>query len=239
MGLLIIKVLLAHFIGDFVLQPSSWVEDKKAKKLKSGYLYAHVILHAFLLAIFLSFDIEYLAIIGYITLSHLIIDGIKVCYENEKNKTWLFFIDQILHIAFILIVLDLSQKFEVKIQEILNLKWLSLILCLVVITKVSSVLIGTILSRWDIDREYSKKSLKSAGLFIGYIERVLIFTFVVFDIWSAIGFLIAAKSVFRFGDLSKPENRKVSEYFLIGTLLSFILAILAAVLFRYINPIST
>jgi len=37
--------------------------------------------------------------------------------------------------------------------------------------------------------------------------------------------LIAAKSVFRFGDLSRAKDRKLTEYILIGTFLSFGLAI--------------
>jgi hypothetical protein len=40
-----------------------------------------------------------------------------------------------------------------------------------------------------------------------------------------IGFLLAAKSVFRFGDLTRAKNRKLTEYILIGTLLSFLIAI--------------
>lgn len=30
---LILKLLIAHIIGDFVLQPNSWVEEKKIKIL--------------------------------------------------------------------------------------------------------------------------------------------------------------------------------------------------------------
>lgn len=38
--------------------------------------------------------------------------------------------------------------------------------------------------------------------------------------------LLAAKSVFRFGELSKPQDIKTTEYVLIGTLASFTVAIL-------------
>lgn len=38
---------------------------------------------------------------------------------------------------------------------------------------------------------------------------------------EAVGFLLAAKSVFRFGDLRDDQDRKRTEYVLIGTLLSF------------------
>ena len=38
--------------------------------------------------------------------------------------------------------------------------------------------------------------------------------------------LLAAKSVFRFGELSKAQDIKTTEYVLIGTLASFTVAIL-------------
>ncbi|MGB1309494.1 MAG: DUF3307 domain-containing protein, partial [Oceanihabitans sp.] len=40
--ILLIKLLLAHIIGDFFLQPEKWVIDKEAKKLKSFKLYLHI-----------------------------------------------------------------------------------------------------------------------------------------------------------------------------------------------------
>jgi hypothetical protein len=43
--------------------------------------------------------------------------------------------------------------------------------------------------------------------------------------WEGIGFLIAAKSIFRFGDIKESEGLKLTEYFMIGTLLSFGMAI--------------
>ena len=45
-------------------------------------------------------------------------------------------------------------------------------------------------------------------------------TFVLLNQFSAIGFLIAAKSIFRFGDLTKHQDRKLTEYVLLGTFTS-------------------
>lgn len=67
----------------------------------------------------------------------------------------------------------------------------------------------------------SEASLQSAGKYIGILERIFVFTFVVTDNWEGIGFLLAAKSVFRFGDLKESKERELTEYILIGTLLSF------------------
>jgi len=36
MDIILIKLVIAHLIGDFFLQPASWVKDKETKKLKSG-----------------------------------------------------------------------------------------------------------------------------------------------------------------------------------------------------------
>jgi hypothetical protein len=49
--------------------------------------------------------------------------------------------------------------------------------------------------------------------------------------------LIAAKSVFRFGDLKESKDRKLTEYILIGTLLSFAMAIITALACIYLIKI--
>ena len=53
----------------------------------------------------------------------------------------------------------------------------------------------------------------------------LAYSFILGGHLEAIGFLVAAKSVFRFGEIKDPQNREEAEYILIGTLLSFVIAI--------------
>jgi hypothetical protein len=60
---------------------------------------------------------------------------------------------------------------------------------------------------------------------IGQWERALIFIFVFIGQPGAVGFLVAAKSIFRFGELSDRRNRMEAEYITIGTLMSFGMAI--------------
>jgi hypothetical protein len=67
--------------------------------------------------------------------------------------------------------------------------------------------------------------LKKAGTLIGYLERALILTFVLLDQWGAIGFLLTAKSILRFNDIKGDEQRSLSEYVLLGTLVSFAVSI--------------
>ena len=87
------------------------------------------------------------------------------------------------------------------------------------------------MSKWSESlNSSSDASLSNAGKYIGILERLLIFTFVVSGHWEAIGFLIAAKSVFRFGDLKESKERKLTEYILIGTLLSFGIALVTGII---------
>jgi len=74
--------------------------------------------------------------------------------------------------------------------------------------------------------------LQSGGRTIGYAERLLIYVFVLADAPSAIGFLVTAKSIFRFGDITGKEQRKLAEYIIIGTLVSFAYAVTMAYLIR-------
>lgn len=71
----------------------------------------------------------------------------------------------------------------------------------------------------------------NAGRFIGILERILIFFFVLVSQYTAIAFIIAAKGFTRFKDL---DQREFAEYVLIGTLLSASAALLAALLVKTI-----
>ncbi len=62
----------------------------------------------------------------------------------------------------------------------------------------------------------------AAGKYIGILERILILTLTVTGNISAISVVFAAKSIARFSELSKKQ---FAEYYLVGTLLSFLLAL--------------
>jgi len=62
--------------------------------------------------------------------------------------------------------------------------------------------------------------LPAGGQWIGRLERVLTFGFVLTGQWVAIGFLMTAKSILRLPEVSNPNNRAAAEYVIVGTLLS-------------------
>lgn len=98
------------------------------------------------------------------------------------------------------------------------------------LTKPTSIIIRNIISIWTPEKKAKDNSLENAGNYIGILERLFIFCFVLTHHFEAIGFLLAAKSIFRFGDLKAAKDRKLTEYVLIGTLLSFGIALLIGLL---------
>lgn len=229
-----IKLILASLAGDFLLQPSAWVTDKQVKKGKSLRLYLHIAVHALALLIVLQFNMHYWAGILIILVSHYIIDMVKSALTDRLNERLLFFADQLLHLAIIGCVVYIYFPYRIDLEWLYSAVLLLQVTTFLFVTVVSSVLMKKIISRWDLGSIKEKDSLANAGAFIGMLERTFILGFIVMDYWEGIGFLLAAKSVFRFGDLSKGNDRKLTEYILIGTLLSFGLAIASAVAYQHL-----
>ncbi|TLP81227.1 DUF3307 domain-containing protein [Maribacter sp. ACAM166] len=228
--LIFIKLILAHLIGDFILQPSKWVLHKQSNKITSRYLYLHVLLHL-LLYLLLLWDLSLWKIAVAISVGHFCIDLLKLYADSIfKNKSIPFFIDQGLHIVLIYCCVFYTDLYEYTLALFQNLDWY-LITAVVFVTYPAAIIMGKILERMSSQIETDHKSLPNAGKYIGIIERLFVLIFIVIGRWEVIGLLIAAKSVFRFNDLKERNNRKLTEYILIGTLVSFGLAILAGLLY--------
>ncbi|MFT7297950.1 MAG: hypothetical protein ACI81S_000590 [Sphingobacteriales bacterium] len=226
MLLFILKLVLSHVLGDFIFQPLKWVKDKEKKKHKSVYLYLHITIHAIILLLFLPLKLEYIGAILLITVTHFIIDLLKLNLSNSKNSKLLFVVDQFLHLIVLAAVAHYFFRFSINITADQTKTILLAALALTLTTAVSGIIMKVALGGWEISEDKNHDSLKNAGLYIGMLERLFIFLFIILHQWQAIGFLIAAKSIFRFSDLSRAKDRKLTEYVLIGTLLSYGLAIL-------------
>ena len=228
-----LKFLLAHFLGDFLFQTDKLVKDKEQKKIKSPYLYAHIGIHTLCLFLVFWFDLNYIGGILFVMLSHFIIDVLKLYLQTDKNKRIVFFIDQLLHLIMLVLATFLYQDVSIDLNSKQLEKLLFLGICVLFVTYVSSIIIRVIIQQWNPDKDNAEQSLAEAGKYIGFLERLLVFVFIVIGRWEGVGFLLTAKSVFRYGDLSESKNRKLTEYVLIGTLLSFSLAIIAGLVYSY------
>lgn len=228
--ILFIKLLLAHLLGDFIWQPNSWVADKEIKKHKSIYLYFHILLHGVLAAI-LVWEISFIPYAVLIAITHGIIDVIKLNFQKLKTKRIWFIADQIAHILILIGVVLLYQNKNIINFWQDNEFWI-LLTGILFITKPVSIIIKIIISIWSPENEnaHADNSLAHAGNYIGILERLFVFSFILTGHFEAIGFLLAAKSIFRFGDLQEAKDRKLTEYVLIGTLISFGIAILTGLI---------
>ncbi|UII31437.1 DUF3307 domain-containing protein [Fulvivirga ulvae] len=233
---ILLRLLIAHLLGDFFLQPRSWVKDRNKLHLRSVKLYLHALIHA-VLAWLVLWDISQWHVALIIFTSHLLIDLLK-SYQHGRNTLW-FIIDQALHVIVIIcvwrwfLVKDLELDIIAFISEP---KRLYVIAAFVLLSRPASIFIGIATQKWRKEVEDDKKkTLKDAGLWIGMIERFLILIFILMKQDAAIGFLLAAKSIFRFGDLRKTEEKNQTEYLLIGTFLSFGMAVVVGYLLRLIG----
>ncbi|MFB2119783.1 DUF3307 domain-containing protein [Parapedobacter sp. 2B3] len=241
---LFLTLLLAHILGDFCFQPSSWVTDKKRYKHKSKRLYTHILIHAALLLLFLGFNTTYWIGFTIVILSHYLIDLAKLHADRNNHTLTYFLIDQALHIAVLALVANCYEPFGIAWENIVSPGYLLFLTTLSLVIFVPAVLIKIVIAQWQpetMDKPgealfKDDESLVKAGRFIGVLERLFVFLFVITDHWEAIGFLLAAKSIFRFGDLRRGKDRKLTEYVLIGTLLSFGIAILIGLIYLRLSP---
>lgn len=230
---LLLLLFVAHLLGDFYLQPKRWVDDRMSKHFKSVKLRYHVLVHTLLTALAFSYwswlqgttlpllSVSYCCVL--VALSHFVIDAIK---SYAKASTWPFILDQIAHGVVLVIAFCMFTEQWSVLCELLTKtpSFTVLAVCIgyLLAMNPTSILIGLLLRSWHsaIPESSRTQSLNDAGHYIGILERLLIVTFVILNELAGVGFLLAAKSIFRFGDLTRSTDKKLTEYVLLGTLLS-------------------
>lgn len=230
--------LLMHILCDFYLQPLQWVKAKKAHTYRSPQLYYHSLLHGvatLIPAIVLRVDWQVAACwIGIVAVSHFAIDLWKVTTANGESFA-AFMIDQVLHIL-VLVAIALQLTGGVTVDAVLqHPKFPDAVMVLfgyLLILKPTSIVIGSILKKYPIAGASGSQvsGIVAGGELIGYLERLLILTFTLVGSYEAVGFVLAAKSIFRFGELNKSKDRSMTEYVLIGSLVSVVITTLVGTL---------
>lgn len=223
------KLILAHLLTDFILQPGAWVKDRMQRHFASPWLYVHTLLTAFVALVFIGWTYWPVAIIILVT--HTLIDGWK-SYQPAQVQP--FLIDQSLHLLVILACWwfsfhTINELVALWVQTSKNEWALIHLTAFVFLSYPAAILIGQLTSKWR-NKLDKAKDLEDAGKWIGIIERSIILVLVLLNEYQAIGLLIAAKGVIRFSDNERTEQK--TEYLLIGTLISFSLAIITGLLVK-------
>ncbi len=237
-AIILIQLLLAHILTDFVFQTKKCVEKKREKGVNSFSFILHVLLSGALTYILLQQWTNW-QIPLFIIITHFCIDWWKI---KQEQKTKYFFIDQALHLVAILFAwLYIIHGFNTIVPFIhklfTDLKPITIITALILLIWPTGITIG--MSTESFRKQISSEdSLEKAGMYIGIFERLLVFIFIMISQYAAIGFLLAAKSILRVGKDNDKEARKKTEYVLVGTLISFTVAILFGLLTKYIIKIN-
>lgn len=231
--ILLLKLVLAHLLTDFILQPSGWVEDKNRKHFASSKLYLHGLATGIVAWIMMGWKYWLVALI--IMLTHTVIDG----WKSYRPKTAIYFLaDQCMHIVIIISCWGFLYFDKAKF----NVLWLhfnndiqawKLITGIVFLTFPAGIFIGQLTKQWREKIQSDKieiEGLASAGKWIGILERMIVLAFVLMSQFSAIGLLVAAKGIIRFNEKDRQEAK--TEYLVIGTLLSIGLSVATGLIIK-------
>ncbi len=231
--IILLRLLFAHIIADFFLQTDKLCRMKNNVRTKWTALSVHCAIHA-ALAYLLVGQWENWIIPVVIFFTHFLTDWLKTFFMKDGIHT--FLAGQAVHLVVIFaLCLGLAQDISIKNVSLMfvfsSLDLWAAVIGYALMLKPSSVFLNFLLKRWEVD--IKDKSLPNAGKWIGYLERILILTFILTGNMEGVGFLLAAKSIFRFGDLTNAKDIKVTEYVMVGTLASFTLAILSGFLLKW------
>ena len=220
---LFLSLFTAHLVGDFYCQNDKLCRQKETNKIKSPFLYVH----SLVIGILSWLTVPQTGFIIYalvIAVSHWLIDLLKLSFRESLSG---FIFDQLLHIVVIFAVSVIYNATDLlPLQKIDSMFSFSISLPLLIAgalfcCKPANILIKKILQRYQLGEGASCRNMKNAGALIGCLERLLTLIFVLIGQYGAIGFVVAAKSILRF----KDSDTDRTEYVLVGTLLSFGIAI--------------
>ncbi len=227
----LLLTVTAHLAADFILQTQWMVAHKK----RAGVLLLHAAIVA--LAAAVATGQWRHPLLAWILVSHLGIDAVKT--HAMPDRLWSLLVDQGLHVAALaagaFVFPEGAQQgawFHVLANPDQQRGFLraatitaGVILCLpaggVLISKTVKPLLSP-------DQFNQMKGVPNGGKIIGYLERSLVMLLIWIGQPAAIGFLVTAKSILRFGDIKDSENRQITEYVIIDTFLSFGWAILVS-----------
>ncbi|MDF2988761.1 MAG: hypothetical protein K0R50_4271 [Eubacterium sp.] len=249
MGILIITVMITlHILADFYLQTEKIARNKvlsfkgvSVHSLQYGIVYA-------LAFIFVRFNPLLLLCFILAVIAHFLVDSLKYWMSNRSEfkgffgkPALIFLADQLLHIVSLLLIVLLYEKagpqepllylygIWSELLGVLNLKpafaisWLLLIL---LILKPANITFGVFFSTFKPEEEAKRdEKQQKTGAIIGSLERILIVFFISINQYSALGFILTAKSIARYDAIAK--DRMFAEYYLIGTLVSVVFSVAA------------
>jgi len=239
--LVFLKLYLAHLIADFLLQPNRIAKNKRRPRALIEHSAIHIATALAIVNVSLNARVGLAVVL--LAIAHAGCDYAKARFTKDKWAA--FAVDQLVH--FVLVVIAavwLTEEgwtlISLALQRAMNGPRLYLFSCFYVavvfgggyfVQKVTSYFMEKIHETL----KESKPGLPAAGKYIGWLERALILTFLVTGNAQSIGLLIAAKTLVRYPEIKDDTKAHFAEYFLIGTLTSVSLALVAGLALIELN----
>ena len=208
-------LLLAHTLADFVLQTAAMVAAKR-QPLTLAKHGAIVLITAAVATGSLSPTLLLL------TAAHILIDAAKTFANRRGIRP--FLADQAAHAATLIAFARWQPDlFTQSPWPAIAAPIMALTAGAILATRAGGFAVGLLMEPWTAE---APAGLPGGGRIIGQLERGLIFILILTGQSQGVGYLVAAKSVLRFGAVANES--KLSEYVIIGTLASVLWAIVVA-----------
>ena len=242
-------LLAAHLLGDFYFQSQTMADEKNTSY---PVLFRHCIYYGLTLVVgvmLLHSPASCIWGILWVVGTHTVIDFLKTCFwaDLRAHPKGTFLADQLLHVA-VLMAVSIGYATPLSGAEIPVL-WLAVfpyglekflrLACLVLfLGKPANVILKTCNlkppappeqpSQETLIPAWTTPEYQKAGATIGTLERLLTALLFLLEAYAAIAVVFAAKTLTRYEKITKDET--FSEYDLIGTLGSLLLAIVPTLL---------
>lgn len=219
-------LLIAQVFFQYYCQPSRWLENRKERGLMSLSLIKHSLVQGIVgccVLAWVTLDAgSLISLFLLLALSHWVIDAMVYLLGFRVRA---LVAGQVLHSIILLLLaihvhgIELLSLWDGLIK-VIEPKHLAVVVAYLLVLKPTSSMISAVLTTYSPINREDNDGLIAGGEIIGYLERLLILTFVIKGQFAVIGFVLAAKSIFRFGDLNNTTNRNLTEYVLLGSFLS-------------------
>jgi len=217
-------LVCAQMLTDFLLQPGWMAEGKRRPAILALHAAIHAAAAYALLQCWTLWQIP-----AFVFLSHALVDS---CKTRAQETAWAFLIDQAAHLALVISFVFFLSWDTGGVRDWCGCGYAAIVVIagFIAATRGAGFLVATVVQRLVKEKIVKTEGLDNGGRIIGELERALIYLMIFTGNAAGIGFLVTAKSILRYKETREPH---LAEYVLIGTLLSFTLAIAIAYATRW------
>jgi len=246
--ILIVMLLLGHVLGDFYFQRRC-AEDKKRTFLPWLLLHWAVYSAGIIMALGslvkfggVEFSRNLLWIFLFVSISHLAVDFCNILYRENSGRS--LTIDQAAHLVSIFIAYMIwGNSLEISSFLYEFSGKLTIALGLLIIMRPVGLWIES-LNVWplkqlaqspdDMCDAHEDALQKDVSRIIGYLERIIMYFLLLSGQYSAIGLVVAAKSIARFPEINNKNSWLQANYYIVGTFLSLVAVISVSVVLGFV-----